>query len=503
MSAFARRCGRDGSERRRDGDALVARLAAEDIHTVRIAWCDLHGGLRSKCVPAGMVRAALDDGIGLVATLLLKDSADRTALPVFDPAVAARLPVGAQAGNIRLLPDPNSLQPLPWAPGQAWLRADPYTEAGEPVPLDTRGLLQRQLARLAEAGFALRCGLEVEFHVYRRIDAAAHAAPMPADDPAASAWPPPAPAVALTHPGYRLLDDGLADRASPVLERVRAVAEGLRLPLRSLEIELGPSQYEAVFEPCDALTCADRMVAFRHGVRHALARDGYVASFACRPLPTAVASGWHLHQSLVPHGAAVTVPPVPSRSPIAGPDPAGEILGDAGAAWLAGMLAHAGGLAAFVAPTVGAYVRFQGGPMSPLRAVWGLDSRGAMLRVIRGDGPGQGHLENRLGEPGANPHLAIAAQVAAGLDGLRRGRRAPPPCDDPYGDGAGDPGSTDRLPASLDAALDAAAADPLWGDAFGGPFMSVFEAVKRADLARFAAAADRDEWLVRESLDRG
>ncbi len=495
MSGFARRCGRDGPAREAACRALLQRLGDGTLHTVRVVWCDLHGGLRGKWLPVSAVADALDSGVGLVATLLLKDTADRTALPVFDPAAASRLPIGAQAGNLRLLPDPSTLQPLPWAPGTAWLRAEPFTDNGLPVALDTRGLLCRQLDTLGARGFGLRCGLEVEFHVYRRVAAADGSDP--SVDPTASAWPPPAPLVALVHGGYRLLDDGLADRVAPVFDIVRGVADGLGLPLRSLEIELGPSQVEAVFDPCDALQAADRMVAFRHGVRQALARAGWLASFMCRPpFAGAVASGWHLHQSLVPLDAAAEAACAPVA---AAPDDAARWLGTAGAAWLAGLLHHAGGLAAFTSPTISGYSRLQGGPMSPLQAVWGLDNRGAMLRLLP-DAAGGGHLENRLGEPAANPYLALAAQVAAGIDGMDRALTPPPACTDPYA--RVDAAAPGRLPATLAGALQQVENDPLWAASFGDAFVSIYDAVKRAEWARHDAAADRDDWLLREYFDR-
>lgn len=509
VSRFAERAVVGGADRERACAALLERVHTEGLRVVRIVWADLHGVLRSKHLEVEALADALRDGVGLVSTLLLKDTADRTALPVFDPSRATALPVGAQAGNLRLLPDPTSLQTLPWAPREAWLRGEAFTEAGEPLHLDPRRVLQRQVAALAEAGLELVCGLEVEFHVYRRCDAASGGAPALHADPSASAWPPAseAGALALCHPGFRLLSEDLGDALHPVFDTVRSVARGLGLGLMSLEVELGPSQIEAVFAPCDALTAADRLVAFRHGVRQALARTGHLATFMCQPpFAGAVASGWHLHQSLRPYGDA-------SRSIDASGDAVGlaaRRLGPIGARWLAGLLAHARGMAAFASPTLSGFSRFQGGPMSPMQAVWGLDSRGAMLRVLGGsDAPqtaevasiGSAHIENRLGEPAANPYLYVASQIAAGLDGLHRALPAPPPSDDPYALSASSARSA-PLPRSLDEALDALGADPLWADAFGSDFISLFDAVKRAEWARHQAAEDRTEWLRREYFGR-
>jgi glutamine synthetase len=194
---------------------------------------------------------------------------------------------------------------LPWAPGTAWLRAEPFWADGSPVAVDPRRVLQRALAALA-ARTAWRCnaGWRVEFHIYRIVDERLA--------PEDSAWPAEPPAVRLIHPGYHLLSEAHADLADEALALVRRTALGLGLPLRSMEIELGPSQVEAVFAPTDALTAADQMLMFRNGVRQALRRAGYHASFVCRPpLPQAVASGWHLHQSLL-HAADGSNAMVPS-----------------------------------------------------------------------------------------------------------------------------------------------------------------------------------------------
>ena len=149
---------------------------------------------------------------------------------------------------------------------------------------------------LAKHGLSMRCGLEIEFHIYRLN----HASPRQDLDPARAAWPGMAPDVSLIHPGYQLLSEQWFDLAEEPLRIVQRTAEGLGLPLSSLEIELGPSQVEAVFDATDALTAADNMVLFRSAVQQALRRAGYHATFMCRPpFEQIMSSGWHLHQSLV------------------------------------------------------------------------------------------------------------------------------------------------------------------------------------------------------------
>ena len=472
--------------------AVLQRLQEAGIEQLRLSWADLHGTLRGKTVVGGETAfaAALQGGIGLVSTALLKDTSDRTAFPVFEPATQALLRATpglanfVGANNVQLLPDLSSLQLLPWAQATAWLRCDPVWADGTPVDADPRGVLLRALAELRQAGFGLVCGLEVEFHIYRITDERLAAAQ--------AAWPAEPPAVALLHPGYALLSEAWADRAHEALAIVRQTALALGLPLRSLEIELGPSQFEAVFAPTDALTAADQMLLFRNAVRQALQRAGYHASFVCKPpqpdCANAVASGWHLHQSLVdPNGRNVMAP-----------EAAGQPLGPAGLHWLAGLLAHAPGLAALCAPTLPAYARYQGSVMAPQAAVWGRDNRGAMLRVLGGPGDSATRIENRLGEPMANPYLCIAAQVFAGLDGLRRGLLPGPATESPYDTAH----AQAALPRTLAQALDALRADAVLQSGLGPAMACVFDTVKRQELARAAQAADADEWERREYFGR-
>lgn len=478
---LARRCGAHDATRQAAVRALLQRLRDDGIEQVRIAWADLHGSFRCKTLLGiDTVAAAFDDGVGMVSTLLLKDMSDRTAFKVFEPGGLACLPGFAAANNVLMLPDPASQQRLPWSPATAWLRAEPFFADGTPVETDPRRVLQRALAGLQDAGFVLRCGLEVEFHVYRITDDR-----LAVDD---AEWPAEPPGLRLLHPGYQLLSEAWADLADDALAIVRRTALALGLPLQSLEIELGPSQFEAVFAPTDALTAADQMLLFRNHLRQALRRAGYHASFVCRPpLPHAVASGWHLHHSLLDRHGNNTF--ADGQAP----------LSTTGQHWLAGLLAHAQGMAALCAPTIPAYSRFQGSVMAPQAAVWGRDNRGAMLRVV-GDLPGAAspatRIENRLGEPLANPYLMIAAQVLAGLDGLRRGLQPGPASEVPYA--AGLP----PLPATLGAALDALAADDVMQQGLGAAMSQLLQTVKRQELVRHAQAADKPAWLRREYFSR-
>lgn len=507
---LAQRCGAQGTAHVSACQALLHQLQAHSIEQLRVCWADLQGMLRSKTLvldansetqeqqvqQVQQVQQALQNGIGMVSTLLLKDVSDRTALAVFDPAQQeqrALLGLGS-ANNMLLLPDPGSLVHLPWAAGTAWLRADAVWADGSPVASDPRHVLLRALQTLASRGFELRCGLEVEFHVYRIRQEQTSIE--------TEAWTTEPPDLALVHPGYSLLGDAHADQSSDVISLVRKTLLGLQLPLRSIEIELGPSQFEVVLAPTDALSAADQMVRLRNGLRQALRRAGLYASFVCKPpFAGAVASGWHLHQSLVDlHGQPVMgrMQPTMDRAgpTMDRPEPKGDassarqLLSDTGAFWLAGLLAHAPGMAALCAPSIPAYRRFQGSVMAPQAAVWGFDNRGAMLRVLGEAAQGCVRIENRIGEPMANPYLMMAAQVLAGLDGLQCKLQPPPAVEDPYASGH------PALPDSLQQALKHLAADTVLCEGLGPALLQAYLAVRNQELARQAQCAGNREALA-------
>lgn len=491
MSSFAQRCGVHDAAREEALRHTSQLIAATGLELVRFAWCDVHGVTRGKTLVVAAAEQAMREGIGMVSTLMLKDTSDRTAFKVFEPGGTATLPGFGFANNLLLLADPASFRQLPWAQQTGWVRAQPWFQDGTPVELDTRRVLERALERLARAGFAMKCGLEIEFHIYRIRDAG------PQLDPMQAAWPGPPPQVDLVHPGYNLLAEGWFDQAEEPLRIVQCTAQALGLPLLSLEIELGPSQVEAVFDVTDAMTAADNMVLFRNGVKQALRRAGYHATFMCRPpFPNIMSSGWHLHQSLVDQatGRNVFQREAPAANSTAAD--AQHTLSQTGAHYLAGLLEHARAMTVFCTPTVNGFGRFRPNALAPQSVLWGRDNRGAMLRVIGQCGDAGTRIENRIGEPTANPYLYLASQIHAGLDGIERRLQPAPATDAPYSS------TGTRIPTSLGEALEALQGDAALKAAFGEAFISYFTRIKQSELQRHEQAEDKDEFQRREYFSR-
>ena len=475
--SFVERFGLWTDAQRTAARSLAAGLAGRGVEVIRFSFPDQHGILRGKTVAAAEFTKALADGVTFTTTLFAKDTSHKTVFPVFTPGGGFGLDAMEGGADALMVADPTTFRVLPWAPHTGWLLCDPYFASGEPVPFGTRALLRRALARLDEAGFEYVAGLEIEFHVFRLVD--------PRLRPEHAGQPGEPPEVSLLTHGYQYLTEQRYDLLDPVVELLRRDLESLGLPLRSLEVEFGPSQVEFTLGALAGLESADAMVLFRSAVKQICRRNGYHATFMCRPrIPNVMSSGWHLHQSLrrVADGANAFTPAN-----------AGAPLSETGRHFLAGLIAHARGAAALSTPTINGYKRYRPYSLAPDRIIWGRDNRGAMLRVIGGPGDPGTRIENRIGEPAANPYLYFASQIWSGLDGIARGLDPGPSADAPYETKA------PTLPQTLADALAALREDACLRDGLGSGFVDYFCRLKDAELARFNLEVS--EWEQREYFD--
>lgn len=452
---------------------VLSRAEASGVETVRLSFADQHGLLRGKTLPIAGLAEAMSGGCPMTSTLLLKDTSHRTVFPVWQAEGGFDLPGMKGAGDVLMLPDPETFQVLPWAEKTGWLLCDLYLKDGTPAPFCTRAKLREATERLIRAGYGMKTGLELEFTVLTLTDPKlAHS----------DAGHPPVPfETGLTTRGYQYLTESRADELEPVFETVRAVCAGLSLPLRSLEVEFGPSQVEATFQPQDAMATADATILFRSAVKQALRRKGYHATFMCRPaLPELFSNGWHVHQSLTAADG--------SNAFCAD----GDVLSDIGKGYLAGLLDHARESCLLTTPTLNGYKRYRPFVLAPDRIIWGLDNKGAMLRVVGGHGDPGTRIENRAPEPAANPYLCLASQALCGLHGIDRAKTPPPPSENPYAEG-------ELLPRTLPEALDAFAESGFYREVWGDAFVDYLVTLKRAELARFFAEVT--DWEQREYFE--
>lgn len=466
---FIERHGLWSEEQRRGADEIKRRVDADKLRYVRLCWGDTHGYARAKTLTIPAFLSALSSGhnIGVATTTL--DSAGARVFASFTRGGGMGIEQMTGSPNITAVPDPTTFRVLPWAPGTGWILCDEYFNDGTPFLFSTRQLLRKALRRLGERGHACVVGAEIEWYLLRVVEEQLTEENIGV--PGTRGKP---IRTAPVEPGYHYYSESAMDLMQPVFDALGDAYETLGLGLRSIENEWGPGQVECTFAPARALEAADNVFLFRTATRQICRRLGYFATFMCRPaLKGFYASGWHLHQSLVDaaSGANLFTPTRPN-----------DALSRLGGSYLAGLLAHAGPATAFTTPTVNGYRRFRANSLAPDRATWGRDHRGAMLRVLGGQDDPATRIENRVGEPSANPYLYILSQVVAGLAGIEAELQPPPADDEPYA------AERPRLPRSLPEALDMLEQEPLFRRELGGTFVNYFVTLKRTEVGRYQQA---------------
>jgi glutamine synthetase len=489
---FIERHGLWSDERTRLAGEIRHRLDADKIRYVRLAWGDVHGYSRAKTltIPAFLSALTVGHNIGVATTTL--DSAGARVFASFTRGGGMGIPEMTGSPNLTAVPDPTTFRTLPWAPGVGWILCDEYFNDGRPFHFSPRQLLRKALRRLSEHGYDCAVGTEIEWYLLRVAED--HLSAEHVGAPGVRGRP---IRTSPAEPGYHYHSESNMDLMQPVLGALGDAFEALGLNLRSIENEWGPGQVECTFAPRNALAAADNVLVFRTATRQVCRRLGYFATFMSRPaLKGYYSSGWHLHQSLLD---------VRTGANLFMPRKADDIVSDLGGAYIAGLLQYGVAGTVFATPTVNGYRRFRPNSLAPDRTTWAYDHRGAMIRVLGGPGDPATRLENRIGEPAANPYLYVLSQIVAGLAGIEGGLRPPPADDEPY--------TAERplLPKSLPEALDALDKEPLFRRELGDTFIDYFLKLKRTEVSRYlrsleesATAPNNDEpsaWEQNEYFD--
>jgi glutamine synthetase len=440
-------------------EQVEARLSEVDF--VRVVFCDPHGLARSKNVPVNVFRAVLRNGMDFSAGPFLFDTGHAVAVDFLaDAGLGISELLGA--GDFVLVPDPRTFQVLPRTkPRTAWVLGNEYLRDGTPHPLSARNVLRRVCADYARHDLSPVIGLEVEWYLTRLVGGP------PGNAGNGFGRQGSAPEVEAMDPGYQFNLDSYYDVVADVADPLGAMLIALGLPLRTIEHESGPGQLETTFGPMLAQDAADAMLLFRTQVKQTCRRWGYHASFMTLPrLDSFDPSGWHLHQS-------VTSTKTGQNLFASGAGGTEDTISPEGEAYIDGLLARAREFCLLSVPTVNGYRRLTPDfSLSPTSVNWRFEDRSAMVRVLSGDS--STHVENRIGEPCANPYLAIASQLHAGLEGLTSGA---PAREVPY----------PPLPVSLGESLDAFRASESAAELLGMPLKTCLTKLKESEASRFGA----------------
>src|SRR5213593_3508532 len=382
---------------RLDARSLEALVRKGEIDTVLTVVPDHYGRLMGKrMVGRHFVDHVLADGVHACIYLLTVDME-------MEPQAGFTLTSWERGyGDMKMVPDLATLRVIPWLPKTALVFCDVYDDDGAPIEEAPRWVLKRQVARAAAQGYLVKTAAELELYCFRETFEQARAKRYQNLTP-----------VSDYLEDYHILQ---TTKEEPLVRAIRNGMEAADVPVETSKGEWGRGQEEINLEYAEALEMADRTALYKHGAKEIAHQQGCSLTFMAKYDMSAAGSSFHLHSSLwdrggkkalfasAGHGAPKTLP---------------TLFGQ----WLAGQIAMAGDFAYFYAPSVNAYKRYQSGSFAPTRIVAGWDNRTCGFRLC-GEGSAF-RVENRVPGADANPYLAFAATIAAGLHGIQS-RLKPP-----------------------------------------------------------------------------
>ncbi|MEY4045695.1 MAG: glutamine synthetase, type [Chloroflexota bacterium] len=440
---------------------VVAKAEAAGIRTVQLQFVDLHGITKSVQIPMHQMPGSIKHGTW------------------FDGSSVEGFTRIAESDQL-LRPDMNTWRVLPWAPaesgaGTARVICDVILPDGGPFAGDPRGVLRRQVERAEKLGYKVNMGPELEFFLFE-YDANGRPTATPHDKA-----------------GYF---DFTGDQGIEIRQDMVDTLEALGIKIETAHHEVAPGQHEIDFEYSDALSTADNATTFKYALKEIAKQHGLYASFMPKPIFGINGSGMHTHQSLASLSTGKNVfydaSDKYSLSPIA-------------KSYMAGVLKHARAMIAILAPTVNSYKRLVPGYEAPTYLVWGRRNRSALIRVpmISAGRSVEGtRMELRCPDPSANPYLAFAVMIAAGLDGVENNLELPDPVEESlYEMDAARVAQQGirELPGSLEEAISEMAADPVITGALGDHVLSNFLDAKRAETEAYRIHVS--QWELDRYLD--
>jgi len=453
----------------KDPLAVIEAAKEANIHFVQLQFTDIIGAVKAVTIPLHRLTESLAHGTWF----------DGSSIEGF-----TRIAESDQW----LKPDMDTFAELPWQPGHGTLGAGPlgsrgtarvicdvYTPNGEPFAGDPRFVLKRQLARATALGYVWNTGPELEFFLFRR-DEKGEIAPLPHDQA-----------------GYF---DFSTDLAGEVRQDMVNALEGFGIKVEAAHHEVAPGQHEIDFEYADGLRTADNALTFKFTLKAVAQLHGLYATFMPKPIFGINGSGMHVHQSLFSMEE--------QRNAFA--DPENKYgLSDVARAYMAGILAHARGMSAVLAPLVNSYKRLVPGYEAPTYLTWGRTNRSALIRVPKVS-PGRSieatRVEVRCPDPSSNTYLAFAVMLAAGLDGVEKGMELDEPVEESlYAMNAAriKEKGIRELPGTLGEAIDELEQDEVVCTALGDHVVSRFIDAKREEWNEYRMQVT--SWEIDRYLD--
>ncbi len=378
--------------------ALASLIRKGDVDTVLMVFPDGYGRLMGKrVVGRHFLEHGAEDGVHACIYLFTVDME-------MEPLPGFRLTSWERGyGDMKMVADMATARRIPWLPKTALVFCDVHDEHGDPIEEAPRWVLRRQVERARARGYVVKTAAELELYCFRETFEEARARRYRDLTP-----------VSGYLEDYHILQ---TSREEPLIRAIRNGMEEADVPIEASKGEWGRGQEEINLAYADALESADRATLYKHGAKEIAHLQGCSLTFMAKPDAAQAGSSFHVHSSLWD---------LAGDTPLFARD--GGSHGGRGsplfAQWLAGQLAAATELAYFYAPTVNSYKRYQSASFAPTRIVVGRDNRTCGFRIC-GEGASL-RVENRIPGADANPYLAFAATIAAGLHGITAELPAPP-----------------------------------------------------------------------------
>jgi glutamine synthetase len=439
--------------------ALRDSLQAQGIDVVRFLYADVLGIARSKDVLVSQLDKVAHSGPAFCQGIWVTT----TGGDVLDAVNIASDGLQDLVSSI----EPDTITPLPFEPGVAYVIADALNPDRSPNMISPRTVLKKIIEDYNALGYQPVIGPELEFYIANVKEDGGYER-------------------SLTRTG-RAYKTGTQVDPDGVFLHLMRMLDQMNIGVFAGNHEFSPSQYEINLWHSTALDAADRTFFFKTAIKDVVEQSGQHATFLGKPWSDEGGSGFHLHFSVTDMKGVNKMH-----------DGKGQ-LSELARQMIAGVLENANGLTALTNPTVNAFKRLGPDTLAPFRANWGYDNRSCLVRIPPERGEGT-RLEVRVGDGAANPYLVIAGVLAAALDGIKRTLDCP---DDAVGM-AYDNESAPVLPATLTAALDALEANAHLHDQMSKELVEVFLVMKRDEVARYEAAvkdpATRDvtQWEIDE-----
>ncbi len=426
-------------------DFVLRTIEERGVKFIRLWFTDVIGTLKSVAIAPAEVEGAFAEGLG------------------FDGSAIEGL-TRTYESDLLALPDPSTFQILPWR-GEidptARMFCDITTPDGEPAVADPRNVLKRALAKAADRGFTFYTHPEIEFYLLKSSTYGAEG-PVPVDSA-----------------GY--FDNVPGGTAHDFRRRSVRMLEDLGISVEFSHHEGGPGQNEIDLRYADALAMADNIMTFRTVIKEVAIEQGVYATFMPKPLSGQPGSGMHTHMSLFEGDMNAFYE-----------EGAEYQLSKVGRQFIAGLLKHANEISAVTNQFVNSYKRLWGGDEAPSFISWGHNNRSALVRVplYKPNKSQSSRVEYRALDSAANPYLAFALMLTAGLKGIEEGYELPAEAEDnvwSLTDGERRALGYAPLPASLDHALQYMEESELVAETLGEQVFTYVLANKRREWQQYRA----------------